>query len=85
SGLFNVYTAQWGWSSLSNTDVVYLDAIDGLENNNGLTPATAVNTLEKAISLLNGRGKITAGYVYLVKDYSHTVTGSSGGEFSSFP
>jgi len=53
--------------------VVYLDAANGADTNDGLTEATAVQTVEKAYEVLGDQiGDSTQGKILLVNDYTFT-------------
>ena len=52
-----------------STPTVYLDAVNGLDTNDGATETTAVKTLDAAYGKLSSKGKIV-----LVTDYTITMT-----------
>lgn len=56
------------------TVVVYLDAVDGADTNDGLTEATAVQTMEQAYAVLAAKKPASQGKIVLVSDYTVTMT-----------
>ena len=52
--------------------VVYLDAANGADTNDGLSEETAVKTMEAAYTALAGQNPETQGKIVLVSDYTFT-------------
>ena len=64
-----------------NEPIVYLDSVNGSDDNNGLTEATAVATLNGAYTTLtNNIGTATKGKIVLLNDYTFEFTSAKGSQ-----
>ncbi|HBE13439.1 MAG TPA: hypothetical protein DCY74_04650, partial [Clostridiales bacterium] len=61
-----------------SSDFVYVDAINGVDTNTGLSASKAVKTLEKAVELLDDGSDDTMATIYLVGDYLHSISNIAG-------
>ncbi len=68
----------WSVSASGSSDFVYVDAINGVDTNTGLSASKAVKTLEKAVELLDDGSDDTMATIYLVGDYLHSISNIAG-------
>ena len=73
-------TGTFWLSTLTDTDipVCYVDALNGSDDSNGLTPATAKRTIDNVANLLANYGRVR---VYLTEDYHITSSITYGGRY----